>query len=125
MSGRGELTAESEDLIREWHPDCEGISIVDGDDCEWRTRLRRIEAAAAREALAGEAIALLCDMGLGLDMGTSAPVSGALRDALAARYEETERNGIGKGMTVEDWRECIDAELDRAARASDGGRHAG
>lgn len=116
MSGRG-LTAEAEALLEALRPtfsDAVRESLAEG--------LRRIEAAAAREALAGEAIALLCDMGLGLDMGTSAPVSGALRDALAARYEETERNGIGKGMTVEDWRECIDAELDRAVRASDGGR---
>ena len=120
MSGRG-LTAEAEALVADYH----GRMHEDGCECDAafiRDPLRRIEAAAAREALAGEAIALLCDMGLGLDMGTSAPVSGALRDALAARYEETERNGIGKGMTVEDWRECIDAELDRAVRASDGGR---
>lgn len=117
MSGRGKaLTAESEALLDYIIGPGKALRL------DIRKRLFDVEAAAAREALAGEAIALLCDMGLGLDMGTSAPVSGALRDALAARYEETERNGIGKGMTVEDWRECIDAELDRHALASDGGR---
>ena len=65
----------------------------------------------AEAKYAVEMLDLLCEMGFGTDMATSVPVSVPLRDALARRYQEREKDGVGAGMTHSDWRHVIDAGL--------------